>query len=200
MLLICHFDKPNNFCPRQENSVAVSHLFSISCVIKMQMFAVLLTIRRTTPNKFWFSGSELHNCPILHMTNTKLFTDMVIIFHAWALHNWQDVLVYEVKSYLENGFALQWRHNKHGGVSNHQPHECLLNRLFIRRSRKTSKLRVTGLCEGNSPVNGEFPAQRASNAENVSIWWRHHGNLERLLPGLERGISSTFIILHKTVH
>ena len=28
--------------------------------------------------------------------------------------------------------------------------------------------------EGNSPVTGEFPAQRASNAENVSIWWRHH--------------------------
>ena len=25
-----------------------------------------------------------------------------------------------------------------------------------------------------SPVTGEFPAQRASNAENVSIWWRHH--------------------------
>ena len=31
------------------------------------------------------------------------------------------------------------------------------------------KLRVTGLCEGNSPVTGEFPAQRASNAGNVSI-------------------------------
>ena len=42
------------------------------------------------------------------------------------------------------------------------------------RSKKTSKLRVTGLCEGKSPVTGEFPAQRASNAENVSIWWRHH--------------------------
>ena len=40
--------------------------------------------------------------------------------------------------------------------------------------KETSKLRVTGLCEGNSPVTGEFPAQRASNAENVSIWWRHH--------------------------
>ena len=26
----------------------------------------------------------------------------------------------------------------------------------------------------NTPVVGEFPAQRASNAENVSIWWRHH--------------------------
>ena len=40
-------------------------------------------------------------------------------------------------------------------------------------SKKISKLRVTGLCEGNLPVTCEFPAQRASNAENVSIWWRH---------------------------
>ena len=40
--------------------------------------------------------------------------------------------------------------------------------------RKISKLRVTGLCAGNSPEAGEFPAQMASNAENVSIWWRHH--------------------------
>ena len=38
-----------------------------------------------------------------------------------------------------------------------------------------SKLRVTGLCAGSSPGTGEFPAQMASNAENVSIWWRHHG-------------------------
>ena len=38
---------------------------------------------------------------------------------------------------------------------------------------KKSKLRVTGLSVGNSPVIGEFPAQRASNAENVSIRWRH---------------------------
>ena len=51
---------------------------------------------------------------------------------------------------------------------------CLLNRSFGRRSKKTSKLRVTGLCVGNSPETGEFPAQMASNAENVSIWWRHH--------------------------
>ena len=49
-----------------------------------------------------------------------------------------------------------------------------LNRLFRRRSKKTSKLRVTGLCAGNSPVAGEFPAQMANNAEIVSIWWRHH--------------------------
>ena len=42
-----------------------------------------------------------------------------------------------------------------------------------RRSKKTSKPRVTVLCAGNSPVTDEFPTQRASNAENVSIWWRH---------------------------
>ena len=47
--------------------------------------------------------------------------------------------------------SLHWRHNDHGGVSNHQPHNCLLNRLFRRRSKKTSRLRVTGLCAGNSP-------------------------------------------------
>ena len=69
---------------------------------------------------------------------------------------------------------LRWRHNGRDSVSNHQPHDCLLNRLFRRRSKKTSKLRATGLCVGNSPGTGEFPAQMASNAENVSIWWRHH--------------------------
>ena len=69
---------------------------------------------------------------------------------------------------------LRWRHNGCDSVSNHQPRECLLRRLITRTSKKTSKLRVTGLCAGNSPETGEFPAQMASNAENVSIWWRHH--------------------------
>ena len=75
---------------------------------------------------------------------------------------------------LGQAYALQWRHNERDGVPNHQPHDCLLNRLFRRKSKKTSKLRVTGLCAGNSPLTGEFPAQMASNGENVSIWWRHH--------------------------
>ena len=70
--------------------------------------------------------------------------------------------------------TLQWRHNGRDCVSNHQPCHCLLNRLLRLRSKKTSKLRITGLCVGNSPVTGEFPAQMASNGENVSIWWRHH--------------------------
>ena len=60
-------------------------------------------------------------------------------------------------------------HEPHG-VPNHRQPDCLPRR----RSKKRSKLGVTGLCEGNSPVTGGFPLQRDSNAENVSIWWCHH--------------------------
>ena len=69
----------------------------------------------------------------------------------------------------------QWCHNGRDGISNHQPHDCLLNCLFRCRSKETSKLCVTGLCAGNSLVTSEFPAQMTSNAENISIWWRQHG-------------------------
>ena len=66
--------------------------------------------------------------------------------------------------------TLQWRHNEHDGVSNHQPHNCLLNRLLRLRSKKTPKLRVADLeCVvvvvvggggggGGSMVTGEFLA------------------------------------------
>ena len=73
-----------------------------------------------------------------------------------------------------NWLALRWQHNEGDGVSNHQPPDCSLKRLFRRRSKKPLKLCVTGLCAWNSPVIGEFPTQRTSNAKNVSIWWRHH--------------------------
>ena len=58
---------------------------------------------------------------------------------------------------------LQWGHNECDSVSNNRRLDCLLNRLFTRWSNKISKLPVTGLCAGNSPVT----ARKASNAENV---------------------------------
>ena len=73
--------------------------------------------------------------------------------------------------------TLKWSHNGRDGISNHQPHDCLLNRLFRCRAKKASKVRATGLCERYSLWSVEFPAQMSSNAENVSIWWRHHGHL-----------------------
>ena len=49
---------------------------------------------------------------------------------------------------------LQWRYNERDGVSNPHRLDCILNRLTV-----------------------DFPAQRASKAEKVSIWWRHHVTL-----------------------
>ena len=120
--------------------------------------------------------------------------DALVTFEAWLSTNimlnlWDDqninspsCLTYHTAiGSLEcrRVMPFQWRHNERDGVSNHQPRDCSLNRLFSRRLKKTSKLCVTGLCVGNSPVTGEFPAQRASNAENVIIWWRHHALLNR---------------------
>ena len=87
------------------------------------------------------------------------------------LETWRYVFLSQWRHFSP---PLRLRHNEPDGVSNHQPYDCLLKRLFRRKSKETWKLRVTGLCEGNSPVTGEFPAQMARNAENVSIWWRHH--------------------------
>ena len=105
------------------------------------------------------------------------------------------------RTYTKRVGPLQWRHDRRDSVSNHQPHDCLLNRLFGRRSKKTSKLRVTGLCAGNSPVPGEFPAQMASYAENVSIWWRHH-DMESMCEnrGLVVGCAFICCVRNKITH
>ena len=71
-------------------------------------------------------------------------------------------------------FPLQWRHYERDGVSNHQPCDCLLNRLFNVQIKENIK------APRHWPLWGEFTGnrwithKRASNAENVSIWWRHH--------------------------
>ena len=55
--------------------------------------------------------------------------------------------------FSEHASSLQWRQNGRDSVSDPQPHDCLLTRLFRRRSKKTPKPRVTGLCAGNSRKN-----------------------------------------------
>ena len=100
--------------------------------------------------------------------------NMWVDFRLWCNEN---TLTFRSIAACNSPAPLRWRHNGHDNVSNHQPHHCLLNRLFRRRSKKISKLHVTG----NSPETGEFPAQMASNAENVSIWWRHHDMRTSLL-------------------
>ena len=113
-----------------------------------------------------------------HLCVTTYFQQCYsMILLQWFLFktHWMCLFTWSIELVSMDLHSLQWHHNGHDGISNHQPHHCLLNRLFGHRSKETSKLCVTGLCAGNSLGTGEFPAQMAGNAENVSIWWRHHG-------------------------
>ena len=80
--------------------------------------------------------------------------------------------------------ALQWHHNEHNGVSNHQPHDCLLNRLFKRRSKKISKLCVTGLCEGihrwpgNSPHKGPVTRKILPFDDVIMVYGYHYSRIK----------------------
>ena len=115
-----------------------------------------------------------HDVTVMCGYNTFRFYQLLLLQWLKSRPSPHDSQLFEVKTKYLVFFPLRWRHNGRDSVSNHLPHDCLLNRLFRRRSKKTSKLRVTGLCAGTSPGTGEFPAQMASNAENVSIWWRNH--------------------------
>ena len=106
---------------------------------------------------------------VINIKNTTQISGSCIVWQKYDTNQY----VWHKPVSLECGhnglaFSLQWRHDEHDCATNHQPHECLFNCLFRFRLKKTSKFCVTGLCAGNSPVTG------ASNAENVSIWWRHH--------------------------
>ena len=96
------------------------------------------------------------------MTQYGMFTEQI-----FNNHNGPKVAVS-----LKWCHTLLWRHNGPGSVSNHQPRDCLFNRLFRRRVKEDIKApRHWPLC---GEFTGEFPAQMASNAENDSISWRHH--------------------------
>ena len=127
-----------------------------------------LTSSVSRPSAAMVLTSLFENIPTSAVQNLRKYTLSYSIASVCTITSERLLTFYFRES------TLRWRHNGCDSVSNHLPHDCLLNRLFRRRSKKTSKLCVTGLCAGNSPETGEFLAQMASNAENVSIWWRHH--------------------------
>ena len=117
----------------------------------------------------------------------KMFPFDNVIMHFWCLttkcskpcflieplqqegiceHGWMWIETAVVINRFDEMKASHYRDVIMSVISNHRRLDCLLNRLFKHRSKKTLKLRVTGLCEGNSPVTDEFPTQRPSNAEN----------------------------------
>ena len=96
---------------------------------------------------------------------------------AW---NWHILSTFPFQS-----ATLHWRYFEHDGVSNHLPHDCFLSRLFRRRSKKNQSSASLVLCEEFTGT-GEFPTQRASYAENVSIWWHHHDYMSDSYHGVTR--------------
>ena len=117
------------------------------------MLAPLTLLSGTITANFKLTKKTLHNSP------ARARYGVTIVSKQKCPCN-NETILYRCHPF----HSLQWRHNGRG-VSNHHPRDCLLNRLYRRDSKKTSKLRVTGLCVGNSPMTGEFPAQMASNAE-----------------------------------
>ena len=132
-----------------------------------------LRLARRLSNQWWGWWFETPSCPLWRhwMDQADHLTPITTHWLKWKYPAWWHDFRTKVTKFGGNQYlwcycskSLWWRHNGCDGFSNHQAHECLLNRLFKRRTKKTSGLRVTGLCEGNSPLTGEFPAQRASDA------------------------------------
>ena len=156
------------------NRIPTTNMLDSSCKKNLYYFAILN-----------ICAPEKTQCVIAYIKTFSLIMNASDTkgsdYYAEVILNHCSVVIgYELMTWVpEAGIkgiagSLRSRHNERNSVSKDQPHDCLLNHLFTRRSKKTSKLRVTGFCAGNSPETGEFPAQRASNAENSSIWRRHH--------------------------
>ena len=141
--------------------IFLAHIYS-----RILAFWLMLSVVKTTLNKFylilsyplwWFIFHSFVKClcAIFMVYQRQPPTEFILpCAKCW------DAGCTHVVSFSKRewpNWSLLWRHNGRDCVSNHQPHECLLNRLFRRRSKKTSKLRVTGLCAGNSPGTVNSP-------------------------------------------
>ena len=114
-----------------------------------------------SPIRSNFADNSIDNIPGICHTYCQIWLRMGWVY-GWSGYFHKNMVPFSIWGCPTN--ILQWRYNGCDGVSNHRRPDCVLHRLFRCRSEKTSKLRVTGLCEGNSPVTGEFPLQKASNA------------------------------------
>ena len=121
----------------RETHISVSQLTSIGSyngnIVNWNLRNKLQWILKR--NSYIFIKENTFENVVCEMAPVFLGLNVLCVTHTWTTHR-----------------PLQWRHNGRDSVSNHKPYACLLNRLFKHRSKKTSKLSVTGLCAGNSPV------------------------------------------------
>ena len=76
---------------------------------------------------------------------------------------------YHPRCKLRVYFSWQWRHNEPNGISNPQRLDLFRRQPFVQAQTKEN---IKAPCHW--PLWGEITGDRPSNAENVSIWWRHH--------------------------
>ena len=117
------------------------------------IFRLFISLR---PICFCFALIYFH---VLSTKSMQLYMRIIFTFLT------QCGLVMSIYRQTNHQWTLWWRHNGQDGVSNHQHHHCWLSYLFGRRSKKTSKLRVTGLCVRGihrGPVNSphKWPVTR----------------------------------------
>ena len=119
--------------------------------------------------KFFNNFQDIHHC-IVNLRNVCLCTIIRMWYHAKsAISRWITIwaLKQNGRKVTQNAVFTIMRHNERDGVSNHQPHDCLLNRLFKAPIKENMKAPRHWSLWGEFTVDG-------SNAENISIWWRHH--------------------------
>ena len=122
------------FCNRNLHMCANFYCKMMNCVIFFGCIVGYVTVRR------------------IYYHTVRSLLRFVEIWH-WHIHFWLCFTVI-----LGNIITLQWRHNGRDGVSNHQPRQCLLNRLFGRRSKKTSQRKCFHLMT-SSWMTAEFVKQ-----------------------------------------
>ena len=109
----------------------------------------------------WIYSSQNAKVLILLTSNNQYNEDIVMLTFVIR---WRHSVV-TVKATLATDFTLQWRHNERNCDPNHRRLDCLLNRMFWRKPKKTSMLRVTGICVGNSPEN-------SFSKTTIHVWYR----------------------------
>ena len=172
------------------------HIFAVSVYfISISVVSQLIAVSHMMAISACWSRYTISHCAVNHMYYAHEF---FVLFLLWLATGWFYPHIFRVSSlvwgqhanYLVssiNSPLCHWRilpKNRWHHCNDVQMREMAsqITSLTIVYStvcsgadqRKTSQLRVPGLCAGHSPATGEFPTRMARNAENNSIWWRHH--------------------------
>ena len=198
---------PSNRCLKQWGSNYFLDIFDLIMNVHSATTFILSKLPSTTEIHItWYPGwhtvhsrNYAHGSRFVVLCFGSILPMSCYCSKAGGAKIWVNESRQSIKICGHNLNTLQWRHNERDCVLDHQPHNCLLNRLLRCRSKKTSKLHVTGVT-----VIGELPAQKVSNGENVSTEWRHHVSelsstnshysVPWLTPSTSRGLCTWFVI------